>query len=158
MQIKVKNILSSVLFLLGLLLLLIAVSLFFQQKNNINPTGVLDKLTYDLLFQEYITHLESALETKYILTERVFPISLDMKGKDIQMLNLILGELSNTFDITVADNTGYFNKRTESAVKDLQKIFRLEETGIVDAAFYERLWLEIDSTRLSDYRGNLIGF
>lgn len=42
MQIKVKNILSSVLFLLGLLVLLIAVSLFFQPKNNTEAHGMED--------------------------------------------------------------------------------------------------------------------
>ena len=130
----------------------------FQQNNNINPTGVLDKATFDVLFREYAALLELELASKYVLTSRAFPISLGMQGEDILMLNLILEELSNTYDITVADKTGYFNKTTESAIKDLQKIFGLEENGIVDAIFYDRLWLELDSTRLSDYAGNLIEF
>lgn len=49
MQIKTKNILASALFLLGLLLLLVLASLFFQPKNNTEAHGMEDQRANGIL-------------------------------------------------------------------------------------------------------------
>jgi hypothetical protein len=57
-------------------------------------------------------------------------------------------ELSKTYtDIGTARRETYFSKNSENITKELQKIFDMEITGVIDALFYERMLLEIDSIR-----------
>ena len=56
------------------------------------------------------------------------------------VLNVMLIELKKEYpDIAEVKKSSYYSKETENAVLDLQKIFRVDESGVVDALFYDRL-------------------
>ena len=62
---------------------------------------------------------------------------------------MALRELRKTYkDICRVDKSMYYSKSTEQAVKDMQRIFRLSEDGIVTQFFYDRMQKEIKAINL----------
>ena len=66
-------------------------------------------------------------------------------------MNLMLAELGKIYkDIEKVTPKSYFTRETEKAVRDVRKIFRFEDSGEIDARFYERMKLEL-VTRGAEY-------
>ena len=121
----------------------------FQSLNGLNPSGVVDINTFDILYDQYSSIVRIEEVDKYILTDAGFPIKLGDTGEDILIINLALRELRKTYkDICRVDKSSYYSKSTEQAVKDMQHIFRLPEDGIVTPFFYDRMQKEIKAINL----------
>ena len=73
-----------------------------------------------------------------------------MQNNDVMAVNLILNELKNTYkDIHRVNKSSYYDKNTENAVMDLQKIFSENVTGEVDKMLFDRLKQELKASQMS---------
>ena len=121
----------------------------FQGLNGLNSSGVVDRSTFDILYNQYSSIVGIEKLDEYILTDASFPIKLGDIGEDILIINMALRELRKTYkDICRVDKSMYYSKSTEQAVKDMQRIFRLSEDGIVTQFFYDRMQKEIKAINL----------
>ena len=112
----------------------------FQRIYGKTESGIVDRETFQLLNETYIQILLENASPDFIITDGGFPISLGSQSNDVLVLNVMLIELKKEYpDIAEVKKSSYYSKETENAVLDLQKIFRVDESGVVDALFYDRL-------------------
>ena len=122
--------------------------LAFQKLYGFDKTGTVNLETYNALFKAYKLILDNRSARKYLLTDIGFPITLGMQNDDVLIINLMLTELLNTYsEIGEVKNTKYFSESSKNATAELQKIFKIPITGEVDAAFYERMKIELDAQK-----------
>ena len=117
----------------------------FQQKNGLPPTGVADRDTWDILFQEYNkSRNEQAVPEPVFFFPR-YPIGYDVgtgdDGMVVTVIQLLLRELLTLYgqDDGSLSITGVFDNQTEQAVLNFQATHRMPETGRVDKATWDRL-------------------
>lgn len=113
----------------------------FQSQNNLSPTGIVDRFTYDLLY-------EKALEAEFEQSEPL-PLFIFGKGQSVEkgeksdfvmLLQIILNTLTVGYDdYSPLDIDGYFGDKTENAVVKIQSKNGLPKTGIVDKATWNVL-------------------
>ncbi len=116
----------------------------FQKSHALKESGIVDRTTHASLVRSYKNTLLLKSISKYVITKNGFPLKLNMQNNDVMALNMILEELSGTYGITSVNRTRYFDKYTERAVRDLQRIFGYEESGIVDRVLFDRLKRELN--------------
>jgi peptidoglycan hydrolase-like protein with peptidoglycan-binding domain len=120
----------------------------FQSVYGLRENGLVDLETFDLLYFHYSNTVSERERAEYVITEAGFPFALGSQNIDVLHIHLLFEELSKTYtDIGTARRETYFSKNSENITKELQKIFDMEITGVIDALFYERMLLEIDSIR-----------
>ena len=115
----------------------------FQKMYSLPVTGVVDKITFDMLFSEYTRAIRA--------TERISPsffpgtpigyeTELGERSFFVELIQFILGELRISYDsIPFFDRTGEFDKDTSSAIKEFQRLSSLPATGRVDAETWNAL-------------------
>ena len=118
----------------------------FQASRGLNANGLVDKLTWDAIYEEY-----KALA----LVEELpfFPSSpTDYAAKSgeesafISIVQIMLQELSAVYDaFESVEITGIFDSATEQAIKELQRASGLEATGLIDRNTYRRLLYDFSS-------------
>jgi len=107
----------------------------FQQKNNLGADGVVYTQTWaKLLFLPPSTVAKSTLSSAEINQLKRQLIKLNAKGKSVEVLQMLLAKVGYTID---AD--GHFGRRTETAVKDIQRKNNLAVDGIV----YTKTWTKL---------------
>ena len=112
----------------------------FQRIYGLYESGVVDRETFELLNKIYLELLLEDNSSEFIITGEDFPLSLGSQNNDVLVLNIMLIELGKAYgDIGDVQKSSYYSSETETAVTNLQRIFRVEENGIVDALFYDRL-------------------
>lgn len=120
----------------------------FQELSGYEATGRVDNKTFDSLYSLYSAILAEEEISSTMLEKDIFPLKAGMMGDTVNTLNVILAGLKETyFDITTVRKDAYFSKETESAISDMQKIFNVKQTGIVDAQLYQRLHKELRTQR-----------
>lgn len=122
--------------------------LAFQEEYGLPTSGEVDRITFELLYSVF-NELATLKEIdRYILTGKSFPFKLGDQSDDVLIINLLIRELEESYlDIGFVKRSNYFSAETEGAVKALQRIFTMEENGIVDELFYKRLKDEVDSKK-----------
>lgn len=118
----------------------------FQSQEGLKDTSVVDKTTFDLLYQK------SALEQiKYDVSKATktfigFPIYYGDRADGMERINhmieTVLRHHGKDHRVT---KTAYFTKETLSGVNILREIFMLEGEGSIDEIFYYRLVNEYTS-------------
>lgn len=113
----------------------------FQREHGLNPTGEVDKATYDLLY-------EYALESEFEASEPL-PLYLLKKGQSVSKgeksdFVMIIQALLNTLTVAYDDFapltlSGEFNENTENAVRRFQMRNAITPSGIVDKATWNAL-------------------
>ena len=123
--------------------------LIFQNLYDINGDGTVDRITFDKMYVLYRDALDEDLRRDYIITDNGFPISVGTQNNDVMYIHLLLNELGKTYrDIERVDiKSTFFSERSKRAVKDLEKIFRIEGKGEVDSLFLLRMENEIASIK-----------
>ena len=109
----------------------------FQKMYSLPVTGIVDKITFDMLFSEY-TRTNRASER---VTPSFFPntpigyeTGLGERSFLVELIQFILGELRISYDsIPFFDRTGEFDRDTSNAIKEFQRLSSLPATGKVDA-------------------------
>jgi peptidoglycan hydrolase-like protein with peptidoglycan-binding domain len=116
----------------------------FQQYVGLPRTGVVDRETFDALYDEYrgtlLTHEALFRET----IPRPFPgylIRIGDAGEEVRILQLYLLAVADHYrgEIPLFRAIGNFGDLTEAAVKAFQEKFGLPPTGIVNEATWNRI-------------------
>lgn len=120
----------------------------FQKGRALTPSGVVDKVTFDLLFYEAEEIANNKSRKNIVLYEESFPLKLGDSGHDITNLNNMLRALSLDYlNIIELPYGSFFSKDTENAVKTMQVIFRETPDGSVSLRLFERLSDEVQARK-----------
>lgn len=125
----------------------------FQQLYGLEPTGILDTRTWDYLYRAY-RGIIASLPTDYIVGVTAvypgYPLRLGSEGDAVTLIQEYLNYISNIYtSIPKLDVDGIFGVQTQSAVQEYQRLFGIEQTGIVAAA----TWNSITDTYDDLYQG-----
>lgn len=127
----------------------------FQGANGLPVTGVADKQTWDMIFEEYmrVTEAERLAQGLFIFPDAPsdYAISLGDALTLVRILQLLLLELRAVYDI-FADITesGVFDSATEQAIREFQAANLLPVTGQVDKATWNRIVREYANLNLRE--------
>ena len=116
----------------------------FQRSAGLSPTGIADKETWDALFSEYLASLADNSPTGMIAPFPRFPDGYKIVSGDswflVDIVQHILEELRVRYDnFDGIKRTGVYDKATEDAIKDFQRLNFLPETGFTDKATWNEL-------------------
>ena len=121
----------------------------FQEIYGLTVSGTVERETFENLYLTYSEALIDVNLDNYVLTDEGFPIALGTQNNDVVIVHLMINELSKTYtDIGyVNPNSSYFSLDSQNAVEELQKIFKVDVTGMVDKLFFERMDQELMALR-----------
>ena len=111
----------------------------FQRQNSLDPTGNVNKETWDAIFEKYkeSVYSTSVGEPIYPFTDPSYNSAIGERSDIIMLMQLILSALSVVYDdfedIAI---TGVNDEQTVSAVKRFQGYHGLPQTGVLD----KRTW------------------
>ena len=116
----------------------------FQRTRGLEETGIVDKLTWDAIYNEFKRINE---ETDRFPSVNFFPqqpsnyeAHLGEESAFISLVQLLLRELSSIYDgFENIEITGKFDMPTQDAVKIFQQASRLPVTGRIDLKTWNRL-------------------
>ena len=115
----------------------------FQRSNALEQTGVVDRLTFDTLYNAYLKRLlDSELENENF-DVTVFPLKVGDSGSDVSTLNKTLYELEAFYKELIRVDGDFFSTDTEYSVKEMQKHLLEDQSGLVDNTFLNRLKKEL---------------
>ena len=127
----------------------------FQEAYGVNPTGVVDKETWDLLFSVDAARRDASALARsvYILPKNekytLYPGTKDDIIYVIQfMLNSIKSEHDDFGNIPF---NGVYDEETARAVSALQRKFLLDDNAIIDAKTFNALADEYERMSSLDY-------
>lgn len=117
----------------------------FQQSRGLTSTGRADKITWDLLYLEYLKSLEDTGNTEplYLFPRNpeTYSVGLGDEGLIISAIRYLLRELMIDYggEFEELPLAGTFDTATEGAVKRFQELHGLPITGRVDRETWNRL-------------------
>ena len=119
----------------------------FQKKEGLPATGVVDKITWDAIVKEYNALSAACCEPDplYVFPSSKYVVKVGEKSDTVSIIQILLrclcGEYAFKVVITVS---GIYTDRDARAVKVIQQVHGLQQTGSVDV----KTWNAI----ASDYR------
>ena len=112
----------------------------YQERRNLLPTGMVDKETFDLMYAEYITENERDEAEIKLLSFISFPLLPGKTSDGMIHLNKMMSELLDYYGIThTLRVNSFYSKQTADAVRQLRKIYLLDDFEFIDEAFYIRM-------------------
>ena len=116
----------------------------FQVKNNLSPTGIADRTTWELLFALYLKSISTHSPSKrpYIFPTNAIGNILKLGDASfyVTALQFMLRELSKNYgELLNIDITGIYDADTSAAVKQFQTINALSETSVTDKETWDRI-------------------
>ena len=114
----------------------------FQNQFGLPETGEADRATYDRVMEEYIKLLETHTEAKTLdaFPSPFFTVGEEDNNEIVYVIQAIVAGLANRFqNIKLAGVTGVYDSETADAVREIQRISGLPETGIVDKATWDAM-------------------
>ncbi len=119
----------------------------FQEIFNLTPDGVVGKTTWYKLVYLYtgilrLSELDSEGHRLYAQSlEYPDAISIGNSGEKVSQLQYILDVLALFYpEIPAVEQDGYFGDGTRNAVVQMQKVFGLPETGVVDKVTWDVMY------------------
>ena len=125
----------------------------FQEKMNLEPSGMVDLDTFEMLFSEY-----SLINMKKRVEESIpgaahFPLSIGDMSEIIFSINNNLARMLDYYGIIHRLRaSSFYSQETAQAVRELRRIYMLEDSENIDEIFYFRLINDLDS--ISNFRRN----
>lgn len=118
----------------------------FQTKFNIAPTGIVDYLTFTLLYDNYrMTQIKQDVR-ETVDSVIKFPLTIGTESPEMRRINHIIAALLDHYGITHSITESiFFTEQTLRGVLDLEKIYAIQKNGIIDEDFYRRIYLDYDS-------------
>lgn len=114
----------------------------FQRRNNLPPTGVADRTTWDLLYTQYLDIIRDTSLPAAIIPFPSYPknytIKRGEKGFLVATLQYMLNEIGiiyNVFD--TLEINGEYDEATEDIIRDFQTRNGIPSTGEVDRKTWE---------------------
>ena len=121
----------------------------FQRQQNLPPTGIADRTTWERLKKEYDKSVAMnsppvalALFPRY---PQGFTLSTGDRGFLVDVVQLLLGELERLYffpDFSEGDFTGVYDEKTESLVRDFQVRNSIPTTGKVDRETWDAMAIQ----------------
>ncbi len=116
----------------------------FQLRNGLQPTGIADKRTWELLYAQYLDILSTSSLPNPIIPFPSYPngyeISLGEKSFLVATLQYMLNEIALVYTTLEPPKiSGEYDLDTENAVKKFQKSTSLLESGRVDLATWNAI-------------------
>lgn len=129
----------------------------FQQYAGLPQTGVVDRATFDRLYDEYRGTILSHNALFREPQPRPFPgylLRIGDTGEDVQVMQLYLLAVADKYrgEIPLFRAIGNFGDLTEAAVKAFQQKFGLPPSGIVDETTWNRIIGEYSRIRTEGTR------
>ena len=118
----------------------------FQEIKNLGADGIVDYLTFLALYAEYKSIIDKENTKDYIVEDSGLPIVFGDLSEDVRALHILINQLRNVHKEIASVGTGsYYSKRTEAAVRELRKIFGMQDGVGVDAILFNRMIAELDA-------------
>ena len=116
----------------------------FQALIGIPVTGIVDIVTWDILYSEYVSALEMSEKSKGIFPfEEVFSdgaVKASEKGNIVYILQIMLETVADYYEEAVEQIiNGVFDEATVNNLREFQKSFGLEPTGVLDKMTWNAL-------------------
>lgn len=109
----------------------------FQARNNLAPTGIADRTTWDLLYSKYLDILQTTSLPQPIIPFPSYPNDYALKKGEksflVATLQHMLNEIGIIYNVFEAlEITGEYDNETESIIRDFQMRNGISSTGEVD--------------------------
>ena len=114
----------------------------FQRLYTLPETGEVDKDTWYMILDAYLDTLEdkSPGEAVSILPPELSAMKPGDRYDEVLLLQVMLKKLADRYkNLSEVVLTGIYDGETENAVKTLQKLFGLPQTGSVDRKTWNRI-------------------
>lgn len=115
----------------------------FQQAYGLEPTGIIDRETWNRMTQVYAEIVASVPREALEGSEEIYPgrvLTPGMQGDDVRQLQTFLQEAAARYSyIPPVEITGVFDAATEDAVKAIQANQGLEPDGAVGPIVWSRI-------------------
>ena len=101
-----------------------------------------------MLFNDFNTAKENDMRIEYVIFDGAFPMSVGTQNENVRILHTVINELTNRFTTLSAVSKGdFYSEKTKDAVRTLEAIFGMPDSGIVSQSFYSRLIDELYAHR-----------
>lgn len=128
----------------------------FERFYGLNPDGVIDFRTWQLIRQIYTDILENLPEGYAGSTAALYPgytLTVGLRSDDVRELQTYLRTIGqNIAAIPVVEVTGYYGEQTENAVATFQELYGLPVTGAVSALTWDAIAREYNYLRFGTQR------
>lgn len=128
----------------------------FERFYGLNPDGIVDFRTWQLINQIYTDILNNLPEGYEGATAALYPgynLTPGMRNDDVKEFQTYLRVIGqNIGDIPVIEATGYFGPETERAVMIFQRLYGLDPSGIVGSPTWDALAKEYNYIRFGTER------
>lgn len=125
----------------------------FQRKQRLGETGVVDRKTFDKLYEIYVVLRDTEEFKRKTDSFITFPILLGTSSEEMVHINGMLSRLLDYYGYTHSlRSSRFYSSETEKAAKILRKIYRLEDANGIDEIFYMRIVKDHDS--IGSFNGN----
>ncbi len=129
----------------------------FQRTRGLEVTGNINAETWQLLYQQYVAAYRATYPACADLIGRELPFQQLLpgsRGSNVEQLQVWINALAQYYcELIPQTANGVYDETTESNVLLLQSIFRLEETGIVNAATWRAIRDAYDTLTQSNQNG-----
>lgn len=103
----------------------------FQKIHLLPQTGKVDKITFDILFSEHQRMLNEKASRDGVYTNGEFPLTRGKSGESVRILHSLISQLGEYYELSFSPTGDYYGNDTYGAIKEIQRIFKLEENGNV---------------------------
>ncbi len=128
----------------------------FERFYGLNPDGIVDFRTWQLINQIYMDILNNLPEGYEGATAALYPgynLTPGMRNDDVKEFQTYLRVIGqNIGEIPVIEATGYFGPETERAVMIFQRLYGLDPSGIVGSPTWDALAKEYNYIRFGTER------
>lgn len=118
----------------------------FQRENGINTDGIVDLITFNMLFDSYSYILQNKKTKEMVDSFISFPLSPGLFADEMIHINRMLIKLLDFYGHPHSlSESNYYSKSTSDAVISIRKIFFLGENDLIDEELYRRMIIDYDS-------------
>ena len=109
----------------------------FQIRNNLAPTGIADRTTWELLYSQYLEILEETSLPAAIIPFPSYPRDYTIKQGEksflVAVLQYMLNEIGIIYNVFDAlEINGEYDEATENIIRDFQERNKITPTGETD--------------------------
>ena len=120
----------------------------FQRKSGLEASGIVDFETFEALRDSAALYKKQNAHPTHLYAKTGYPLRFGMSGADIDTLHALLRSIGEyRRELPPIPRTPYYSHETENAVRFMQRVFLMEESGIVTAELFERLERDLDAKR-----------
>ena len=118
----------------------------YQGVNNLEQSGVVDRITFDRMFGDFIKITEREKIKNALDPFIVFPILPGSFSDEMIHINRTLGRLLTHYGYSHSiRDSNFYSKSTSEAVKIMRLIYLLDEKDSIDEELYSRMMRDLDS-------------